>query len=147
MKGRASEMAHALRAHGYKLTAQRLAVLEVLQSGEPHLSPAEVHERGQAIHPRLGLTTVYRTLEILARLGFLHRPRMGDNAGRYSTCVDGHHSHLVCCGCGLVIEFTECYADGLAQRLVDETDFRIDSHLLEFIGLCPDCQKDPDIDF
>jgi Fur family ferric uptake transcriptional regulator len=141
MNDRLSEMARALRAHGYKLTAQRLAVLEVLQNGDPHLTPAEVHERGQALLPGLGLTTVYRTLEILARLGFLHRPRMGDSAASYSTCTDGHHSHLVCCECGLVVELKECYAHELVQRLMEKTDFRIDSHLLEFLGLCPDCQQ------
>lgn len=136
-----SEMARALQANGYKLTPQRLTVLKVLQSGEPHLTPAEVYERGKAIHPRLGLTTVYRTLDILAALGFVHRPRMGDSAASYSTCVNGHHSHLVCSRCGLVVELKECPLGDMVQTLMDETDFRIDSHLLEFIGLCPDCQK------
>lgn len=141
MSVRDSEMARALRAHSYKLTSQRLAVLEVLQSGEPHLTPAEVYERGKAIYPRLGLTTVYRTLDILTELGFLHPPRMGNNAASYSTCVNGHHGHLVCSGCGLVVELQECPLADMAQRLMDETDFRIDSHLLEFIGLCPDCRS------
>jgi Fe2+ or Zn2+ uptake regulation protein len=134
------EMAYSLRARGYKLTPQRLAVLEVLQSGQTHLTPAEVYERGKAIHPRLGLTTVYRTLEILASLGFLHRHRMGDGAASFSTCDDGHHSHLVCSACGLVVELTECHAGGVIQRLMKETRFRIDTHLLEFVGLCPTCQ-------
>jgi Fur family ferric uptake transcriptional regulator len=141
MKDRVSKMARALRAHGYKLTAQRLAVLEVLQSDDPHLSPAEVYQRGKAFLPGLGLTTVYRTLEVLARLGFLHRWRMGDGAASYSTCTDGHHSHLICSGCGLVVELKECHAHEVAKRLMEETDFRIDSHLLEFLGLCPDCQQ------
>jgi len=136
-----SEMACALRVHGYKLTSQRLAVLGVLQSGEPHLTPAEVYERGRAIQSRLGLTTVYRTLDILAALGFLHRPRMGGNAASYSTCVDGHHGHLVCSRCSIVVELEECHLTDMVQTLMDETDFRINSHLLEFIGLCPDCQK------
>lgn len=134
-------MARALRAHGYKLTSQRLTVLQVLQNGEPHLTPAEVYEWGRAIHPCLGLTTVYRTLDILTALGFLHRPRMGDSAARYSTCVDGHHGHLVCTRCGLVIELEECYLGDVVQRLMGETDFCIDSHLLEFAGRCPDCRS------
>ena len=141
MKDRVSEMARTMRAHGYKLTAQRLAVLEVLKNDDPHLTPAEVYERGKALLPGLGLTTVYRTLEVLARLGFLHRPRMGDSAVKYSTCTDGHHSHLICSECGLVVELKECHAHEVAQRLMEETAFRIDSHLLEFLGLCPDCRK------
>ena len=140
MSVRDSEMARALQANGYKLTSQRLAVLQVLHGGEPHLTPAEVYERGKATHPRLGLTTVYRTLNVLAALGFLHRPRMGGSAASYSTCVDGHHGHLVCSECGLVVELEECYLTDVAQTLMDETDFRIDSHLLEFMGLCPVCQ-------
>jgi len=141
MSVRNSEMARALRANGYKLTAQRLAVLEVLLSGEPHLTPAEVYERGKAIQPRLGLTTVYRTLDILAALGFLHPPRLSDDAAGYSTCVAGHHGHLVCSRCGLVIELKECYLADVTQAIMDKTDFRIDSHLLEFIGLCSDCRS------
>ena len=58
MNVRDCDMARALRAHGYKLTSQRLAVVQVLRSGQPHLSPAQVYERGKAISPRLGLTTV-----------------------------------------------------------------------------------------
>jgi len=139
MNVRDCDMARALRAHGYKLTSQRLAVVQVLHSGQPHLSPAQVYERGKAISPRLGLTTVYRTLDILAGLGFLHRPR--DSAASYSTCVSGHHGHLICSGCGLVVELNECYLGDLAQTLMDETDFRIESHLLEFTGLCPDCNS------
>jgi Fur family ferric uptake transcriptional regulator len=99
-----------------------------------------VHKRGKAIHPPLGLTTVYRTLDILAELGFLHRPRMGEHAASYSTCVHGHHGHLVCARCGRIIELKECYTRDAEKALGDATGFRIDSHLLEFIGLCPDCQ-------
>ena len=141
MDARDSEMARALRANGYKLTPQRMAVLEVLQCGEPHLTPATVYERGRAIHSSLGLTTVYRTLEILATLGFLHRPRLCDGATTYSTCVDGHHGHLICSGCGLIVELQECYLSTVAQTLMDATDFKIESHLLEFRGLCPDCRS------
>jgi Fur family ferric uptake transcriptional regulator len=137
---RDSEMARALQINGYKLTSQRLAVLEVLHSGEPHLTPAEVHERGKVILPRLGLATVYRTLDLLAELGFLHRPRMGDSAVSYSTCVTGHHGHLICSQCNLIIELPECHAGDAIKTLAEKTGFRIDSHLLEFIGLCPNCQ-------
>ncbi|MFZ5916359.1 MAG: Fur family transcriptional regulator [Chloroflexota bacterium] len=140
MDAKDSNMACALQANGYKLTAPRLAVIAVLQAGEPHLTPGEVYERGKAVYPRLGLTTVYRTLDILAELGFLHRPHMGDNAASYSTCVSGHHGHIVCSRCDTVIELEECYLHGAVQALVDRTGFRIDSHFLEFIGLCPDCQ-------
>ena len=140
MDVRDSQMARALQANGYKLTSQRLAVLEVLHSGEAHLTPAKVYERGKVILPRLGLATVYRTLDLLAELGFLHRPRMGDSAVSYSTCVTGHHGHLVCFQCNLIIELPECHASGAIQTLVERTGFRIDSHLLEFIGLCPNCQ-------
>ncbi|NLE75265.1 MAG: transcriptional repressor [Chloroflexi bacterium] len=144
MSDESHRMAQALRAHGYKLTAPRLAVLAALAGGAAHLSAAQVCQRGRAICPTLGLTTVYRTLEILTRLGFLHRPFSGEGLTVYNTHQTGHHGHLVCAGCGQVVELGECYLGEVAQKLMDETHFRIDSHLLEFSGLCPACRAAED---
>ncbi len=136
------EMQKALRANGYKLTPQRLTVLKVLQDSEEHLSPAQVHHRGRALHPRLGLTTVYRTLELLTELGHVRRVHLEEGCNGYALSDSGHRHYLVCRQCHQVVEFAGCdsmITDFIAQ-VSRNTNFVIEEHLLEFVGLCPTCR-------
>ena len=133
-----SPMARRIQAAGFKLTLPRRAVLEVLEGTARHLTPVEVVERAQAIHPNLGRATVYRTLELLTRLRVV-RPILIGERGACLTLAEGGHHHLVCSECGTVIEFDECTVGELEQELVRRLDFQIRGHLLEFYGLCTQC--------
>ncbi len=135
----ANRLAERLRQAGYKLTPPRLAVIQVLETQGEHLSPAEVLERGRAIYPALSRATVYRTLELLTALGAIRPIYLGD-AGPCFTRAEGGHHHVVCSQCGTVVEFDECVADELARSLAQQLGFQIWGHLLEFYGLCGDCQ-------
>lgn len=129
-----------LRQAGYKLTPPRLAVLQVVTQGCGHLSPAQVQAQAQDLQPGIGRATVYRTLELFTRLGIVRPISLGDGPPLFIRADQGHH-HLVCARCDAVIDFTDCVAEELGQRLAVEYGFQIQSHLLEFYGLCPDCQK------
>jgi Fur family ferric uptake transcriptional regulator len=129
-----------LRNTGYKITPPRLAVLEVIQEKGEHLNPTEILAQAQALHPGIGRATVYRTLELLTQLGVVRPILLGEDGPTYIRAAGGHH-HLVCSRCGLVVEFDQCMADEMAQDLRDRFGFRIDSHLLEFYGLCAACQE------
>ena len=133
-------LANHLRQAGYRLTAPRRAVLEVLESQNTHLSPAEVLTAGQKIYPALGRATVYRTLELLIELGVLRPVHFGEGILRVAR-VDGGHHHLVCLGCGAVIHFDECAVGELEQVLAARFGFQIKSHMLEFYGLCQGCRE------
>jgi len=134
-------MAAALRVQGYKLTVPRLAVLQVLADGGQLLSPAEIYQRGKEVYPALGLTTVYRTLEILTNLGFLRRTYVGDHQQRYATHSGGHNHHLICRQCGRVLDVAQCNLADLVEDLQTQTQFRIDGHYVEFYGICPNCSR------
>jgi Fe2+ or Zn2+ uptake regulation protein len=82
---------------------------------------------------------VYRTLELLTALGAIRPIYLGDVGPRFTRAEGGHH-HVVCSQCGTVVEFDECVADELAQSLAQQLGFQIWGHLLEFYGLCGDCQ-------
>jgi Fur family ferric uptake transcriptional regulator len=132
----------ALRQHGYKITPQRQAVIQVITSSQDHLTPADMYQKVHQDHPNIGLVTVYRTLEILDKLGLICEVHAGDSCRSYlGRRPSGHHHHLICSDCGIVIDFTECELEVLSQRLSQETGFEIDSHLLEFTGLCQACQR------
>lgn len=133
-----TRFARTLESAGFRLTPPREAVLAALESGDDHMTPADVLARAQAIYPGLGRATVYRTLELMTSLGLL-RPIFLGERGLCLTLAEGGHHHLVCSDCGAVIEFDECTVGQLEQELARRLNFQIRGHLLEFYGLCERC--------
>lgn len=129
-----------LKQGGYKLTSQRRAIVAEIASSHEHLTPAAIYGRVHENYPHIGLVTIYRTLEILAELGLVCEVHRGESRGYLLTRPMGHHHHLVCSGCGRVVDFKECDVTELANKLSRQTGFEIDSHILEFSGRCRQCQ-------
>ena len=131
----------ALKQHNYKLTPQRRAILKVLSSSQEQHTPAELYERVQQEHPGIGLVTIYRVLQILTELGLICEVHAGGNCRHYLIRRQPeHHHHLICSGCGTVVDFADCNLGGLEERLSRETGFEVETHLLEFLGRCRHCQ-------
>lgn len=130
----------ALRRNGYKATQQRRAVIQAIATSNDQLTPAEIHGRIHRDHPGIGLVTVYRTLELLITLNLVCELHTGTNSPSYTISLSQHHHHLICSGCGKVVDFTGHHLAELEERLVRESGFRIDDHILEFIGRCRTCQ-------
>lgn len=131
-----------LRQHGYKITPQRRTVIQAIASHESHLTPTAIYEKVRQEHPGIGFVTIYRTLEILDKLGLICEVHAGGSCRSYLVRRPSeHHHHLLCSHCGVVVDFTGCNLGELQQKLSVETGFSIDGHLLEFIGVCKACQK------
>lgn len=139
----ALRLRHALRRQGFKLTRSRLVILQVLADAPDHLKVAEVHRRARAIDSQVGLASVYRTMELLDRLGLVRRVHVGHRHRHYAPAADGHGHHLVCRGCGRVVEFSDCQVERLARTLARRTRFLIEGHSIELYGRCPDCRPAP----
>lgn len=137
---RTEQMIDQLRRHGYKITPPRRAVLETLNDSHEHFEPQTILERSKKIHPAIGRATVYRTLEMLTQIGILRPIHSNQNTVAFIWAAGGHH-HMVCSDCGTVVEFDECIAGSMTDKLEDEYGFKISSHLLEFYGQCGDCQE------
>jgi Fe2+ or Zn2+ uptake regulation protein len=135
------EMAQALREAGYRLTQPRRAVWQVLQGHSGSLSPHEIHERGRALHPSLGLVTVYRTLEVLDELGLVRRVHGQGNCHGYARANSASGHYLVCHQCGQVAEFPCEGMEGIIEAVQQRSGFTVEEHLLELVGLCPTCQS------
>lgn len=132
----------ALRQRGYKITPQRRSILKSIVKSHEHLTPSAIYERVRRENPGIGLVTIYRTLEILAELGLICEMHAGGNCRSYlMRRPSEHHHHLICSGCGTVIDFTDCNLDKLERKLSRENNFTINGHLLEFLGKCSDCLK------
>jgi len=133
---------HVLRGKGYKLTPARRYLIEVIAGSNTHLTPAEIFEKAGGKDSGVSLVTIYRTLEMLSRLGLICEVHSEGHARSYLLSrPPGHHHHLVCSECGAVLDFTGCDLETLEKKLSRETGFHIDSHLLEFSGKCRECQK------
>ena len=136
------KIATMLRQHGYKLTPQRRMVLSAIALSHEHLTPAALYERIHQEHPGIGLVTIYRTLDILTKLGLICEVHAGGNCRSYlMRRPSEHHHHLICSECGAVADFTDCDLGEMEQRLSLETGFKIKGHLLEFLGQCQNCRR------
>ncbi|PPD58227.1 Fur family transcriptional regulator [Dehalogenimonas etheniformans] len=134
------DFAVKLKSSGYKLTPQRRAIISSILSSERSLTPQELHSSLVEKHPQIGLVTVYRTLELLNRLGLLCEFQPQGSARSFKAGPAEHHHHLVCRGCGEVVDFTGRCPIELKTSLERETGFLITDHQLEFAGYCRNCR-------
>lgn len=142
MRFSVKKIATILRQHDYKFTPQRRVVIHTIASSHDHLTPGAIYEKVHQEHPNIGLVTIYRTLDILAKLGLICELHAGGSCRSYTTGASEHHHHLICTNCGKVVDFSGYDLSQLEQRLSLETGFEIEDHLLEFVGLCQACQKE-----
>ena len=138
------------RGCGYRITVGRQAILDVLNRSDKHLSTEDIYIKVHSAYPAIGLTTVYRTLEILVNMGLVFKFDFGDGRARYELAEGSrakHHHHLVCTNCNRVIDYADFIDDEveLLQKtekgLSKKYNFKITSHLIQFYGLCDKCAK------
>jgi len=91
---------------------------------------------------RVGLATVYRTLQLLKDNGLIAEHRFGDRCRRYEQAQTSHHDHLICLGCGAVIEFQEPLIERLQEKAARRHGFSAEHHRLELYGYCRACARE-----
>jgi Fe2+ or Zn2+ uptake regulation protein len=136
----ANEYSPQLRARGYRMTPQRLAILHVLHHSQGHMSPVEVYEQARHELPGLTETTVYRTLEFLAENG-LARPALTGNGHLVYELARHEHHHLICRTCGNEMEVEHELIKSMYQTLETASGYKLTDSHLTFFGLCPNCQS------
>jgi Fe2+ or Zn2+ uptake regulation protein len=127
-----------LREQGYRLTPQRLAILNILEQEGGHLSAGEIFERASHQLPGMTETTVYRTLDFLTRNGLAQAAHLGEGRLVYESAERKHH-HLICRSCGHTVEIGPDLLEILYAQFKQETGFQIDCGHMTFFGLCPGC--------
>lgn len=137
-----ASLSHRLREQGYRVTPARRAILQTLLGCAGHVSADELVSLVNRQAPRVGRMTVYRTLDLLQRLGLIRAIYQGSGAAHFVLLHNGHHHHLVCSHCDAVVEFDDCLMHELEKRLGDRYDFLVHGHVLEIVGLCPDCRAE-----
>ena len=131
-----------LREKGYRLTPQRELVLSAVDR-LGHATPDEVLSAVHEQSPAVNISTVYRTLELLEKLGLVRHTHLTDRAPTYHSTTTPQHVHLVCRGCREVIDARPEEFDELARRLLDERGFEADIGHLTVFGRCARCRDEP----
>jgi Fur family ferric uptake transcriptional regulator len=124
---------------GQRSTRQRTAVARLLDSIDDVRSAQEIHEQLRRNGEGIGLTTVYRTLQVLADAGEIDMLRTGTGEAMYRRCSSHHHHHLVCRRCGHTVEVEGPAVERWAERVAGEHGFSDISHTVEIFGSCPNC--------
>jgi len=128
-----------LSEQGYRLTPQRMMVLAAIEGSEDHISAEEIYAQVIAKYPHVNISTVYRTLELLNRLGLVTETDLGGGRVRYHPADKGRHHHLVCQDCGRIIDLDESLLSSLKDVLFREYKFSADLRHLAIFGRCADC--------
>lgn len=131
---------------GLKSTRQRSEILDIFLNSTGHKNLSEIHAQVARRDPKIGYITVYRTLKLLTRLGLAAERKFADGETRYEPIHEGtHHDHLICLGCGKIIEFEDDGLETLQHRIAKHHGFNIFHHRMELYGYCNACanKKNP----
>jgi Fur family transcriptional regulator, stress-responsive regulator len=127
-----------LRDRGWRLTAQRRVIAEVMTGEHVHVTADDVFERSRAILPEVSRATVYNTLNELVGMGEVHEMTHVDGRKRYDPNVEERHHHLVCVDCGRMLDVR---ADDPQLDAVERRGFELLDVEVTFRARCPDCVR------
>lgn len=126
---------------GQRNTRQRRAVVDIMSANPNFRTAADIHRMLTENGEKVGLTTVYRTLQSLAELDIVDMLHNSSGEAYYRLCGDQHHHHLVCTECGKTVEVTGGPVEDWARSLAEEHGFSLTGHSAEVFGLCSTCQE------
>lgn len=138
---RLKQMVARLKENDHRITPQRYAVLRVLSQSVDHPSAETIFGQLAPEYPTMSLATVYKTIHLLKKKGEVLELEFSELANRYDGNKPYPHPHVICTGCGTIVDPSMLDLDEITSKMMVETGFNITSHRLDFYGLCPACQK------
>ena len=128
-----------LAKHQLKLTRQREQILDAFLKNE-HITAEQMYRLLNKKDPHIGLATIYRTLNLFCEAGLAQARHFGTQTQYDNISHKGHHDHLICTGCGKIVEFENCEIERLQEEVARRNGFVIQTHKLELYGLCASCR-------
>jgi len=123
------------------MTPQRVMILSTIENSDNHISAEEIYEQVVARYPKVNISTVYRTLELLKQLGMIYEMDLGGGRVGYHPEGRGHHHHLICRKCGAVINVNESVLFPIQAILLQAFNFDAELRHLAIYGLCENCRE------
>ena len=131
----------ALSASGLRATGQRALILEIIRQGKGHLDADEIYRRARQKEPRLSLSTVYRSLQKFKELGLVDELHFDEDHHHYEVKPSSEHHHLLCLGCGRIIEFNYPLSHQVIENVSQAKGFEVIDSEVRLTGYCPGCQR------
>lgn len=130
-----------LKAGGYRITPAREQIVEIFINSSTPISAMDLIESFKVLKLKVNKTTIYRELDFLITKGLIKEIEFGEGKKRYELDTQHHHHHVVCLNCKKV-EDVDLETDLTLEekRIEKKTGFKIESHSLEFFGLCKNCR-------
>jgi Fe2+ or Zn2+ uptake regulation protein len=134
----------ALDHAGYRVTAPRRAVTELIADRSGHFTAADLVADARARRLGIGRATIFRALDLFEDLGVVERLDLPTGEHAYVPCEPVHHHHVICTGCGRTDDVDDAGIQAVTTEIGRRTGFQIDTHRLELFGLCPACARASD---
>ncbi len=135
------ELLARVRAAGYRLTPQRATVLAVIAESDRHLTAEEILDQVRKRYPYQVKSAVYRSLDFLTGLGLITCTDLGQGHVQYELHEHPHHHHLICRGCGRIVQVDDRCFRSLEKGLREKYGFAADLTHFAIFGRCKDCQE------
>ena len=136
-----------LKEYNLRITSQRKAILQVLYDCRGHhLEIEHIYRRltknGNTTQ-KIGLATVYRTMELFEKIGLVSRLTMDNLPSQYELNIDENssHHHLICLNCGQVQEIDDVLTEDLKGRILKDKEFQVDDKSMKIYGYCSKCRN------
>ncbi len=141
MKKEQEILANFLRQKGLKQTSQRQLILDTFLSTTKHISADDLHGMIRRQNPRIGFSTVYRTLRLFTECGLAREVNFGDGRARFERALDkSQHGHMICTRCGRAEEFNIASVQRTIRQITTKSGFEAEGHRFEIYGLCRRCR-------
>jgi Fe2+ or Zn2+ uptake regulation protein len=130
----------ALDDAGYRLTAPRVALADLIVSHDGHFTASDLAAVARDRKVGVSRATLFRALDLMVELGAVERLDLPSGDHAYVPCARAHHHHVVCSRCGRTAEVDDAGLNDAVGEIERSSGFRIDTHRLELFGLCRHCQ-------
>ena len=136
----ANPIVEALDRAGYRLTAPRRAVAELITENDGHFIAADLASAARRRRIGVSRASLFRTLDLLAELGIVERLDLPSGDHAYVPCAPVHHHHVICSRCGRTLDVEDCGLSEVVAEISRRSGYLIQAHRLEMFGLCHHCQ-------
>ena len=130
-----------LKSAGLRMTSQRDLILDIISQVKGHLDADEVHRLARQRQPNLSLSTVYRNLQALKRSGLVEELHFDESHHHYEAKPSVEHHHLICLGCGKVVEFGCALSKKMRQEIARKKGFEVTGVEVHMTGYCAQCRR------
>lgn len=139
------QLLSALDDAGYRVTAPRRTVTELIAERSGHFTAADLVADARTRRLGIGRATIFRSLDLFEELGVVERLDLPTGEHAYIPCEPVHHHHVICTSCGRTEEVDDPGVEAVTRSIARQTGYRIDSHRLDLFGSCPACAGASDL--